>query len=444
MNTFLKGSLLLIIASFFGECIEFLINMVLANELGKKGLGLYMSILPTVFLIVLLASFELPISISKFIAEKDEKYHRSMLKSVLNLTIMVTSFFLILLTLLLPVIPIFKHYHPLFKWLVIILVPLISFSSIARGYFMGKHHMGKIAAANFLRKLIQLGLLVFLFKWFQFDSQTSILIAFFTFVGSEVVIFIYLLHMLFIQYQQLKQRPSELVSGKTVRRNLLSVSIPTTGIRIFHSFTHAVQPFLIKAALVKAGVDSSAATEQFGLLSGVAMTIGFFPAFIAHSLLIVLIPTVSKAYAEKNAGSLQQLLRKVMGFTFLYGIPSVIIFYFFAEPLTNLFLHSPEAARYLQILGPYFLLHFFVIPMQAYLIGLGLMKDAFMHNVWGTIVSFSLIYILGSIQGFQMDGVMIGMNTGSILITLLHYLTICKKIGVSWFLFRQVADHRFG
>ena len=51
MNTFLKGALLLIIAAFIGECIEFLVNIVLARELGEEGLGLYMSILPTIVFI---------------------------------------------------------------------------------------------------------------------------------------------------------------------------------------------------------------------------------------------------------------------------------------------------------------------------------------------------------------------------------------------------------
>lgn len=80
----------------------------------------------------------------------------------------------------------------------------------------------------------------------------------------------------------------------------MSVSIPTTAMRIFHAFTHAIQPFLIKAALVRAGFSENLATEHFGMLAGVAMTIGFFPAFIAHSLLIMLIPTVSNAYAKKK------------------------------------------------------------------------------------------------------------------------------------------------
>ncbi|WP_019155285.1 polysaccharide biosynthesis protein [Robertmurraya massiliosenegalensis] len=440
MSTFVKGSLLLIVASFIGECVEFVMNMVLAKELGERGLGLYMSILPTVFLIVLLASFELPISISKFIAEKDAKFHRSMLKSAIHLTIVTTAFFMILFILLMPFLTMFHDYHPLFKWLVVLLIPLISFSAIARGFFMGKHQMGKIAVANLMRKMVQLVLLVFLFQLFNFDSQTSILIAFFTFVGSEVVIFLYLIHMFYLQFQQLKGRPSSFISGKNVRKNLISVSIPTTSIRVFHSLTHAVQPFLIKAALLNAGVSATVATEQFGLMAGVAMTIGFFPGFIAHSLLIVLIPTVSKAYAQRDMDRLQQLLRQVMTFTFMYGIPVVFIFYIFAEPLTNLFLHSTTAAGYLQVLLPYFLLHFFVIPLQAYLIGLGLMKDAFLHNIWSSIVTFGLLYFLGSMSQFQMDGIIIGMNTGTVLLTLMHYMTICKKIGVSYYSLRREVN----
>lgn len=443
MSTFMKGSLLLIIASFLGECVEFVMNMVLAKELGERGLGLYMSILPTVFLIVLLASLELPISISKFIAEKDEKFHRSMLQSVLRLTVIITSVVLLLFILILPFLTIFEDYHPLFKWLVVVLIPLITFSSIARGYFMGKHQMGKIATANLMRKMVQLGLLVFLFQLFDFDSETAIMIAFFSFVGSEFVIFLYLIHMYYIQYQQLKGRPTTVyLNGSTVRKNLMAVSIPTTSIRVFHSLTHAVQPFLIKAALLKSGVTAAVATEQFGLLAGVAMTIGFFPAFIAHSLLIVLIPTVSKAYAQHDIVRLQHLLRQVMSFTFLYGVPAVLIFYFFAEPLSGLFIKSSTGAGYLQVLAPYFLLHFFTIPFQAYLIGLGLLKDAFIHNVWSTLISFALIYILGSMHEFRMDGVIIGMNTGAVLVTLMHYVTICKKIGVSYFSLKKTADQQ--
>lgn len=95
-----------------------------------------------------------------------------------------------------------------------------------------------------------------------------------------------------------------------MRQNLISVSVPTTALRVFHALTHAVQPFLIKAALLKAGVPGEVATEHFGMLAGVAMTIGFFPSFIAHSFLIMLIPTVSKEYADHNLGSFEDFFSR--------------------------------------------------------------------------------------------------------------------------------------
>ncbi|MDE3837881.1 multidrug transporter MatE [Bacillus methanolicus] len=432
MSSFLKGTLLLAAAAFFSECIEFLVNMVLANELGERGMGLYMSILPSIFFIVLLASLELPISISKFIAERDGKYHKSMLQHAIRLTIIFTACLFIVTAILIPHIPIFQHYHPLLKWLVIFLIPVVSFSSIARGFFMGKQQMGKIAVSNFLRKVVQLGLLVLVYQLFQFEMETALLVAFCTLVGSEFIVFVYLIHMFLVQFQHLKQGPQNIISKKTVLQNLMAVSIPTTAMRIFHAFTNAIEPFLIKAALVRSGFNENLATEHFGMLAGVAITIGFFPAFIAHSLLTMLIPTVSKAYAKKETLRMQRLLQQVMILTFSYGTFAVIIMYFLAEPLASLFFHSATAAGYLQMLWPYFLFHFFVIPMQAYLIGLGLMKDTFIHSIWSTVISFSLMYFLGSLPDFQMGGIIIGLNTGAVLLALMHYLTICKKIGISW------------
>lgn len=431
MSSFYKGTFLLIITAFFGECIEFLINMVMARELGEQGLGMFMTILPTIFLIVLLATFELPVSISKFIAEKDTKYHYSMLQQVIKWTIIFTIILNIIATIVIPFIPIFHSYHPAFKWLVLVLLPIISFTSIARGYFMGKQQMGKIAASNFLRKIIQLGMLVFLFQWFSFDLQTSVLIAFCTIVGSDIVVFLYLLHMFFVQYQRVKIGENEAMNGKVIWKNLLAVSIPTTGLRIFHALSHAIQPFLIKGALVASGISAANATEQYGILAGIALTVGFFPAFIAHSFMTMLIPTVSKAYANNDYAHLQKLLQQVMIITFAYGIVAVFIFYFYAEPLTMTFFHSSKAAVIVQLLWPYFLLHYFTIPMQAFLIGMGLLKDAVFHSIWSTIFSYTAIYYLGSLSQLQMGGIAIGMNLGAVILALLHYVTICRKIGFS-------------
>jgi stage V sporulation protein B len=63
-----------------------------------------------------------------------------------------------------------------------------------------------------------------------------------------------------------------------------------------------------------------------------------------------------------------------------------------------------------------------------------MVKDAFLHSIWSTTVSFILMFVLGSIPSLQMNGVILGMNTGMVLLTIMHYLTVCHKIKVTLWL----------
>lgn len=434
MKVFYKGAMLLIVAALIGECIEVFINIVLARVLGEEGLGLYMSIVPAIIFVVVLATIELPVSISKLVAEKERIFHRSMMLHALRFAFVWAVACMIISLWIHPFIPIFKQYHPLTPWLFIAFIPTMTFSAVARGYFMGAQQMGKIAINNVLERTAQLVLLFIVFKIFAFTSEIAIFIALCILVASEIVGLAYMFFSLLLQLQLLKREPRALMKGRKVRDALLKVSVPTTGLRIFHAASFAVKPFLIQRALVQAGMMESMAIAQYGNLAGVAFTIGFFPAFIAHSLLIVLIPTVSAASTRGEFSYLRSLLRKVIGFTAGYGIPAIFIFYFYAEPLTSFFFENSPSVRYLQLLILYFLFHFFVIPLQAFLIGLGLVKDAFIHGVYATLFSFVLMYVLGALPTMQMDGIIIGMNVGAVLLTLMHYVTVCQKIDVTFLL----------
>lgn len=433
MQTFYRGSAVLVLAAFISKSIEFLVNMILARELGEMGMGQYMSILPFIFLVVVIASLELPISISKYVAEKEETYHQSMLGHTFRLVIVFTVMLMLVVSSIFIMLPIFEAYHPLMKCLILLYIPVVSFSSITKGYLMGIRQMQRIAFANLLRITGQLILLIILFQLFQFELQTAVFIALFALFASELIVFIYLIYIYYLQTRHLHRIRGVRLSRKQVRQNLLAVSIPTTAMQLFHAFTYAIQPLLIRSVLINSGLTERAATEQFGLMAGVAMTIGFFPAFIAHSLMTILIPTVSKANANKEIATLRNLLQQVIIITILYGVPAIVIIYVFAEPLTSLFIDSPIAAYYLKILWPYFLVHFLVVPIQAFLIGLGLVKTVFYQTIWTTIISFLLMYYFGSLPIFRMDGVIIGMNTGGLLLLLMHCFTIKDNFGGSPF-----------
>ncbi|WP_335872727.1 oligosaccharide flippase family protein [Bacillus sp. 2205SS5-2] len=431
MKRLFQGILLLTVAAFLGECLEFFINMTLAKQLGEEGLGHYMSILPIIFFIVIIASLELPVSLSKVIAENEREYHKSTLLYTMKWTIVLTSFFVTIGWLVFTVLPLFSSYHPLVRWLMVLLIPIVAFSSLSRGYFMGIGKLGKIAFSNFLRKVAQLLLLVLVFRFYDFSNEAALFVALCILIASESAVFLYLIQAYFLHWKSFRGLKHKHINPQEVGKALLAVSVPTTFLRVFHAVSHAIQPFLIKATLIQHGLQPSQATEQFGLLAGVAMTIGFFPGFIAHSLLVALIPAVSEAVSKDNRKKILMMLKSVLWGTTAYSIPVVLIYYYFGESLTNMFYTNTEATRYLQLLWPYFLIHFFVLPLQAFLIGFGLVKDALYHTIWATIVSFTVLYVLGSKTDLGMSGIIIGLNTGGLLLLLLHLYTLKVKLKIS-------------
>ncbi|KUP09830.1 multidrug transporter MatE [Bacillus coahuilensis m2-6] len=411
--------------------MEFIINLQLAQHLGEEGLGHYMSLLPIFFLIVIIASLELPISLSKFIAEKERSYHREALRHTIFYTVILTGFLLTFFIVLFTFFPIFSEYHSTIRWLFVVAIPITAFSSLCRGYFMGVHQMGKVAVSNFLRKGVQLILLIFVFRLYDFSGDTALFIALTLFLLAEAVVCLYLLFSFYLYWIRSKDDSFKQVPRKEVGKALLEVSVPTTILRVFHAATHAIQPFLIKAALIHSGMDVTTSTEQFGLLAGVALTIGFFPAFIAHSLLIALIPIVSEAWSKHEMKKVKRLLKNVMVITAVYSIPSILLFYFYGHLLTGMFFESISATVYLQLLWPYFLFHFFIIPFQAFLIGIGLVKEAMYHIIWSTVISYLVIWVLGSMPSLGMLGVILGMNTGAVLSASLHFFSIKEKLSLT-------------
>ncbi len=162
---------------------------------------------------MVIASLELPVSISKFIAESTPKLHESMLKHALRMTAVCTVFSTAAAVIILPFIPVFDSYHPLIRGLVIGMIPTVAFTSIARGYFMGVQQMGKIATANALKKIFQLIGLFLFFQWYSFELDTSLLISLFVLVASEVVVFVYLFSQ-FVLVRRAAQKGSRSTCGE--------------------------------------------------------------------------------------------------------------------------------------------------------------------------------------------------------------------------------------
>ena len=425
----LRGILLLSGTAFLGECLEFIINLVLAKELGEYGLGQYMSVTPIIGFIMVMASLELTPTISKMVAETERKEQLSIIKAAFQI---VSSMMVILtggLVLFFIRFPGVLPENSYLAWMIILLVPFVSITAVIRGYFVGIGKMGHIALTNLFRRGIQLAILLLVFGMLEIPAQWALFFAVAAAVGGEILVFVYFLSGFRPDWKQLKEISGRSgISARGWRSRMLSASVPMTAMRFFHSLTHAVEPALIKETLVLGGLSAKKATENFGLISGVAMPIGFFPAFIAHSMMTALIPEVSSLAAKGDFCGLRRLLKQILAWTVFYGGVACLFLFIQADFLSHLFVEEKEAPRILRLLWPYFFFHYFIIPLQAFLIGLGGTKDAFYHQIWSTAVTFAALWMIGSNRRFLVDGVIIAMNAGALLLLLLHYFTVRRLV----------------
>ena len=98
---------------------------------------------------------------------------------------------------------------------------------------------------------------------------------------------------------------------------LFSIALPSSGSRLFGSFTWFLEPIIFIKALAVTGITSIAATTLYGTISGVLIPLLLFPSFIPYALSIVLIPAVSDAYARKNLNLLKERIHLSLKFSTL-------------------------------------------------------------------------------------------------------------------------------
>jgi stage V sporulation protein B len=84
-------------------------------------------------------------------------------------------------------------------------------------------------------------------------------------------------------------------------------------------------------------------------------------------------------------------------------------------------------------MAPFFLFYYYQGPLQAVLQALNLARAAMINSLIGAIVKTAVIFILASQPSFGINGVALGIIVGFVLVTILHFATVLKKISFSFY-----------
>src|SRR5699024_10101766 len=90
-QTFIRGTLMLVIAGMTTRLLGFINRIVVARLMGEEGVGIYMMALPSLFLLITLTQIGLPIAISKRVSEANAIGDQHKIKQIISLSIIIIT-----------------------------------------------------------------------------------------------------------------------------------------------------------------------------------------------------------------------------------------------------------------------------------------------------------------------------------------------------------------
>lgn len=440
-QTFFQGALILLIAGMINRFLGFIPKAILPRTIGTEGIGLYQMVYPLFIFLLTIARFGLHVSISKIVAEASAAGDLRRIRMALTLA------FFIVLVLSLILIPLLfaaadflsrtfytdeRVYYPLLS--MIPAIPIIALSTILRGYFQGIQNMTPPALASVLESLIRiLGMLILSYLLLPYGlgwAAAGLMIG----MGlGELASLFYLLsrfrrvafNRFKSPYAQLKRKKEEMT---VLFHDLINISLPVTAAGLIGSFSYAIEPIVVAQSLGLAGIGAGMATALYGELSGLAMFLIWFPTTLTYSLSVSLVPAVAESYAQRKIAKIGVRLNQTLRITFLITMPFIFIFLLYAKELTDALFGAPQVGILLQVVAPFAPFLYIQGPLAAALQGLDMAKASFYNSLYGATVKTLLIFLLASRPELHIIGVALAINTGMMLVTLLHFFSLRAQI----------------
>ncbi|MBB6445906.1 stage V sporulation protein B [Bacillus benzoevorans] len=444
MSKFLKGTIILLAAGLITRVLGFINRIVIARFIGEEGVGLYMMAVPTFILAITITQIGLPVAISKNVAEAEAAGDTGKIKKILVVSLATTITLSIIFTpILLFVAPLLaetlltdsRTLMPLLA--VAPVVPIVAISSVIRGYFQGRQNMKPAALSQLMEQVVRIALIALLTKMFlPYGIEYAAAGAMAASVVGELASLLYLLTTFKLKkkFRVRRQFFSFVKSGKQTFKELMSIAMPTTGSRLIGNLAWFFEPIVVAHSLAIAGVATIEATKQYGALTGFALPLLMLPSFVTQSLATALVPAISEANAQNNQGLIEYRLQQALRLSLLTGGLAVIILFVLSHPLMLVMYGSASGAGFIQLMAPFFILFYFQAPLQATLQALNLARAAMINSLIGALAKTAVIFVLASQPAFGIYGVAMGLLVGFVLVTLLHFATILKKISFTFYI----------
>ena len=426
-NKFVKSTLILMLGGAITKILGMIIKIVTNRLIGVEGLGVYMLITPTFMLLIAIAQLGFPIAISKLVAE-EKNNNKNLVFSSLPISLTINIIIMIILLFSSSYISnnLLHDKRTLYAIRSIgFVLPFISISSILRGYFFGKQRMFPHIISNVTEDAVRLitiiiGVPIALKKGIESAVSFIVLSNIVSELSSILVLFFFL-------PKNFKITKEDISPNKKNIKDILNISIPTTGSRLIGNIGYFLEPIILTFFLLKTGYANTYIVKEYGILNGYVMRMLLLPSFFTLAISQALIPIVSKSYSDNNIIYVKKKIKQSILFSSLIGIPATIIFILIPEIPLKLIYNTTSGSTYMKYMAPICLLYYFQAPLSSSLQAMGKAKDSLKGTIIGVSVKL-IILAIGCNLKIGLWGLVISTCANIIVVTIYDLRRVKKYL----------------
>ena len=434
----ITGTIILTITGFVSRFIGFFYRIFLSRLFGAEGMGIYQLISPVLALSFSLTVAGMQTAISKYVAgETVTNDYRS---SALHLF---TGFVLSMAVSILCTVGIYcfadeiavsflleARTAPLLR-IIALSIPMATVHSCINGYFYGIRKTSIPAICQLSEQLIRVGS-VYIIYFFCLKHGLTPTISFAVVglvIGESVSMLVSLIavrahfdHVVPKHYGSLLS-----INGASfyeTSKRLLTLAIPLSLNRVIINFLQSIEAIFIPNRLMSYGYDNTTALSVYGVLTGMALPLIFFPSAITNSICVLLLPIVSEADAADNKRTIRKAIHKSISYGFGLGILFTSLFLLSGRFLGNLLYQSSLAGSFILVLSFLCPLMYIASTLNSILNGLGKTGLTFAYSMVSLLVRLGFVFF--GIPLFGIHGYLCGLIVSQMVQTLLCMFAVRK------------------
>lgn len=441
-RTFIKGTLILTLTGLLSRVIGFFYRIYLSRLFGEEGMGIYQLLSPVLALSFSLCAAGIQTAISKYVAASVAKGNRKDSYRYLFTGLFLSLLLSVPCMLLLLMFSDFVAVHFLLEArtasmlrIIALSIPAGAVHSCINGYYYGIKKTMLPSSTQLIEQFMRFFCVLaadFLARRSHTVPHINAAVVGLV-VGECAAMLISLLAIYFRFYREEaggKPLPCPNADGFGISRfhavrDLLVLAFPLTVSRIVVNLLQSVEAVAIPSRLCRYGYDSVTALSVYGVLTGMALPLLFFPNALTGSMSLLLLPMVSEADARGNTDAVKNTTLKTIYSCLLLGT-ACTLFFFLSGPFLGRFLfHSELAGRYIRSLSLLCPFLYLCTTLSGILHGLGKAVSVFFVNVFS--LSLRLLFVFFLIPAFGIDCYILSMVLSQLLSAFFYLFLLYRK-----------------